>query len=155
MTVSLQELLVAHFNSVFEGPNGDYPAVLEIITGMDASLAAWKPETGMNSIWQIVDHLTDSKKWQIEMLEKGRADPPEWMQPDGSQSGWQAAQIRLRETHGLLMAALRQIPEDRLLACPGPEEDQTLMELLLSIAAHEAHHCGQIDYLKGLRAEHP
>jgi uncharacterized damage-inducible protein DinB len=33
-----------------------------------------------------------------------------------------------------------------------PEWNQTQLELLLSIAAHEAHHGGQIDYLKGLQA---
>jgi len=33
MSNSLVQALIAHFGSVFEGPNGDYPAVLEALGG--------------------------------------------------------------------------------------------------------------------------
>ena len=56
-----------------------------------------------------------------------------------------------RDYHARLMAALGQVPEEALLKIPNPERKQTLLELLLSSAAHDAHHSGQIDYLKGLQ----
>ncbi len=76
MSNSLLQAVLAHFDSVFEGPNGDYPALLEALTGVTAMQAAWKPGSDCNSIWQIVDHSTASKLWQIDMLEKGQAAPP-------------------------------------------------------------------------------
>jgi uncharacterized damage-inducible protein DinB len=151
MTKPLVQALVAHFDSVYEGPNGDYPAVLEAIAGLTAPQAAWKPVPDCNSIWQMVDHLAASKIWQIEMLEKGQAASPVWTQGIGDENAWQAAVERLRQAHLQLKAALDNLPEESLLQVPAPEWNRTLLELLLSIAAHEAYHGGQIDYLKGLQ----
>jgi len=153
MTSSLLHALIAHFDSVFVGPNGDYPAVLEALAGLTAVQAAWKPAPNCNSIWQIVDHLAASKAWQIDMLEKGHATAPVWNQPEGDENDWQAAVARLKAEHTRLQAELRQVPEESLLTIPVPEWNQTQLELLISSAAHEAYHSGQIDYLKGLQTE--
>jgi len=147
----LREALIAHFDSVFSGPNGDYPAVLEALEGLTAARAAWKPDPGCNSIWQIVDHLTASNEWQIEMLERGQAATPVWTEPAGDESAWQAAIECLEASHARLKAALGRVAEADLLKIPTPGEKQTLLELLLSSAAHEAYHGGQIDYLRGMR----
>jgi uncharacterized damage-inducible protein DinB len=151
MRDALVQALVAHFDSVFEGPNGDYPAVLEALDGLTAAQAAWKPGPEHNSIWQIVDHLTASKIWQIDLLEKGKATSPVWTQPSGTKSAWQASLTKLKDAHTLLLMALGRLAGIDLLGVPTPESKQTQLELLLSIAAHEAHHSGQIDYLRGLQ----
>ena len=152
MTDALVRALIAHFDSVFAGPNGDYPAVLEALSGITAAQAIWKPAPQQNSIWQIVDHLSASKIWQIDMLEKGQAAPPVWTQPTGAQSDWQAALAYLTDTHTRLKEAIGRLSDTDLLTIPEPGSPQIWLELLLSIAAHEAHHGGQIDYLKGLQA---
>ncbi len=154
MTISgpLVKALIAHYDSVFEGPNGDYPAVLETLAGLTFVQAAWKPAPDSNSIWQIVDHLTASKAWQIDILEKGEAASPAWTEPGGEESDWQKSVAQLKEAHVRLKAILGKLPEKDLLAIPDPTLKQTLLELLLSSAAHEAHHSGQLDYLKGLQA---
>ncbi len=152
MTGKLAQLLVAHFDSVFAGPNGDYPAVLESLADISAGRAAWKPGPDNNSIWQITDHLSASNAWQLEMLEKGQAAPPVWTEPPGGETAWQASLARLKETHANLLAAISRLPDEQLLGVPVPEWKKTLLELLLSTAAHEACHAGQIDYLKGLAA---
>ena len=144
--------LMAHADSVLAGPNGDYPAVLEALTGITVAKAAWEPLPEHNSIWQIVDHITDSKIWQIELLEKGQAALPVWSQSGGEEVAWAAAVTRLKEAHSRLKVILGQLSDNDLLFIPVPELKQTQLELLLSIAAHEAHHSGQIDYLKGLQA---
>jgi hypothetical protein len=52
-----------------------------------------------------------------------------------------------------LKLALAQMAEGDLLKVPAPGDGHTLLELILSSGpAHEAHHSGQIDYLKGLQA---
>jgi uncharacterized damage-inducible protein DinB len=151
MPEALVPLLISHFDGVFEGPNGDYPSVLDAIAGVTAAAAAWKPGPEQNSIWQIVDHLTSTKLWQIGVLEKGKATPPTWTEPAGDEGAWQAALAKLKEAHTQLKAALGALSDKDLLGIPVPEWKQTQLELLLSIAAHEAHHGGQIDYLKGLQ----
>jgi len=147
--------LIAHFDSVFEGPNGDYPAVLEALAGITVAQAIWKPVPEQNSIWQIVDHLKASKIWQIDMLEKGQAASPLWTQPAGDESAWQETVTQLINTHARLKETLGHLSEKDLLTIPEPGSKQTLLELLLSIAAHEAHHSGQIDYLKGIQSVIP
>ncbi len=52
MASSLVQAIIAHFDSVFEGPNGDYPALLEALVGLTVAQAAWKPAPDHNSIWQ-------------------------------------------------------------------------------------------------------
>jgi len=149
----LIQALIAHLDSVFRGPNGDYAAVLEALAGMSAAQALWKPAPTQNSIWQIVDHLTASKQWQIDMLKHGQAASPLWAEPSGDEAAWQGAVDRLEGAHQRLKAALERVPEEELLKIPVSEES-TLLELILSSAsAHEAHHSGQIDYLKGLQAK--
>jgi hypothetical protein len=72
MAERLVQILIAHFDGVFEGPNGDYPAVLEAVDGVTAAQAAWQPSVGQNSIWQIVEHLTASKLCQPAGRASGR-----------------------------------------------------------------------------------
>jgi hypothetical protein len=149
----LVQALIAHFDSVFEGPNGDYPAALEALGDVSVTQALWKPTPKQNSIWQIVEHLIASKEWQIDMLQKGQATSPVWIEPAGDDATWQAALARLQDAHHRLKLALEQVAEADLLEIPVPEWKRTLLELILSSGpAHEAHHIGQIDYLKGLQA---
>jgi len=148
----LLKALIDHFDSVFEGPNGDYPAVLEALEGVTALKAASKPAPACNSIWQIANHLTASKEWQMDILKHGEAAAPVWPQRAGDERAWQAEIARLKEAHGRLRAALEEVREETLLTVPGTGSGETQLELLLSSASHEACHAGQIDYLKGLHA---
>jgi hypothetical protein len=144
--------LLRHVDGVYAGPNGDYAAVLEALAGVTASQAAWHPAPGHNSIWQIVEHLIASREWQIEMLDKGRAAPPVWIEPSGDEAAWQATLARLAGAHVRLKAALERLSDAELMAVD-PQLNQTLLELILSSGpAHDAHHSGQLDYLRGLQA---
>jgi hypothetical protein len=144
--------LLAHFEGVFTGPNGDYPAVMEALIGIDAARAAWKPDAAANSIWQIVEHLTASNAWAIDMLDAGEAAAPIWTDPTGGDAEWQHSLERLKASHQSLKASLARVHTSTLFERPLPDWPQTQLELMLSWAAHEAHHAGQIDYLKGLQA---
>lgn len=144
--------LIAHLDSSFEGPNGDYPAILETIAELTARQAAWKPTAESNSIWQIVDHLAASKEWQIEMIEKGQAESPPWIEPGGDEESWAALLARLKDAHARLRASISRLRDEDLLGIPDPDLNRTLLELILSSGpAHECHHGGQIHYLRGLQ----
>ena len=148
----LVRALIAHLDSCFEGPNGDYPALLETIAGLTAQQAAWRPSPASNSIWQIVDHLTAAKVWQLEMIEKGQAESPAWIEPGRDEASWQTLVADLKDAHARLRSALEQLKDEELLDYPVAELGRTLLELILSSgSAHEAHHAGQISYLRGLQ----
>ena len=152
MSGPLVRTLIAHLDSSFEGPNGDYPAVLETVDSLTAQQAVWRPSPASNSIWQIVDHLASSKEWQIEMLEKGQAESPAWIQPTGDEESWHALIAHLKDAHRRQKLVLGELKDEDLLKYPVPELERTLLELILSSgSAHEAHHAGQISYLRGLQ----
>lgn len=112
----------------------------------------WKPTPSSTSVWQIVDHLTASKRWALEMLATGQASPPVWTDPDGGEEAWQRSIHALHEAHAQLKLALAQLEDNALLEIPDPAQSRTLLEYILSAgSAHEAHHSGQIDYLRGLQ----
>jgi hypothetical protein len=152
VSTELARTLGAHFESVFTGPNGDYPAVREALAGITAEQALWKPAPDCNSIWQIVDHQSASNDWQREVLELGTADLAGWIQPAGGEGEWRGSLARLGESHLRLLAAIGRLTDAQLQTVPDPADGRTQWELLLSSAAHEAYHAGQIDYLKGLQA---
>ncbi len=95
---------------------------------------------------------TLTKEWQIDMLEKGQAESRPWIEPPGGEEAWQASVARLKEAHMRLKAALSRLTDEQLLGRPEPGLDRTLLELVLSSgSAHEAHHGGQLSYLRGLQ----
>jgi hypothetical protein len=152
MSGMLVRALIAHMDSSFEGPNGDYPALLETISGLTAQQAVWRPSPTSNSIWQIVYHLASGKEWQIEMMEKGQAETHGWPEPSGDEESWQALIAHLKDAHQRQKLALGKLTDEDLLKYPDPKLDRTLLELILSSgSAHEAHHVGQISYLRGLQ----
>ena len=152
MSGLLVRALIAHIDSSFEGSNGDYPAVLETIADLTAHQAEWRPSPNSNSIWQIVDHLAAAKEWQIDMLEKRQAESPPWIQPSADDESWQELLAHLKDAHRRLKLALQQLNDEDLLEYPVAGLDRTLLELILSSgSAHEAHHGGQVSYLRGLQ----
>ncbi len=150
----LVRALIAHCDSVFYGPNGDYAAVLEAVKDLNAEQALWKPGPKQNSAWQIVEHLTTSKDWQVAMVQ-GQALPPiVWVEPTGDQRNWKEALRRLEESHVRLRQALEKLTDEELMRIAEVKSNQTLLQLVLSSGpAHEAHHSGQLDYLRGMLSE--
>ena len=148
----LVNALIAHLDSSFEGPNGDYPAILEAIAGLTAQQAVWRPSPESNSIWQIVVHLASGKQWQLDMLQQGHAETHPWTQPPEDEESWRALSVRLKEAHLRLKSAIGELRDEELLEFPVPELRRSLLELILSSgSAHEAHHGGVISYLRGLQ----
>ena len=153
-TPPLVQALMEHYERAFTGPNGNYPAVLESVAGVSVAQALWKPAPAANSIWRIVEHLIASKEWQIKILKNEPTATPVWIEPTGDEAKWQAALTRLEDAHRRLMVVIENIDEADLLKVPVPEWGRTLLELILSFGpSHDAHHSGQIDYLRGLQAE--
>ncbi len=151
MADRLKRALISHWDSVFYGPNGDYAAVLETVKALTAEQALWKPSVDSNSIWQIVDHLLASKDWQVTMIETGTMLPMRWTDPSGGEAEWTATLDQLERAHLRLKECLEKLTDERLLEIADAKSGQVLLQLILSSGpAHEAHHSGQLDYLRGM-----
>lgn len=150
----IREVLNNQVNDAFRGNNGNYAGVMEALDGVTAAQAAWKPGLNRNSIWQIVDHLSETKEWTIRAMVTGHPGPsPTWRECAGDEQAWAAEKQRLIERHDRLLETIANTSEGELVALV-PELGRSTFDAALGVAcAHEAYHAGQIQYLKLLGRE--
>lgn len=101
------DLLREHVEMALAGSNGNYASVFEAVAGTTAGEAMWKPDDAANGIWDITQHLILSKRWMIDMLEKGQAEPVVWEEQRGSDEEWQETIQLLQTTPEALEACER------------------------------------------------
>jgi uncharacterized damage-inducible protein DinB len=132
--------------------------VSHILDGVTATQATARPIPGGHTIWELVLHMTAWKQEVRRRLTGARAGEPEdgdW--PDVGQTTakrWEDARSRLDSAHAALAAAVRALPESKLLE---PTNDPRVREtgagvshyvLLHGLVQHDAYHAGQIAILK-------
>jgi uncharacterized damage-inducible protein DinB len=135
----------------FAGPAWHGPSVLEVLQGVDATLAARRPIPAAHSIWELVLHMTtwlDTVRRRA-LGEKVEVTPeqdfPNVKQTD--EASWQAALAGLRKAHEALLATLRTLPAHRLDEPLVPGGSNGYVQLH-GIVQHDLYHAGQIAVLK-------
>ncbi len=133
-----------------------------ILSDVDHRLASARPLAGAHTIWELVLHLTAWKNEIGRRLAGAPAgEPPEgdWPTPPGdSADHWRQAIDALDEAHRGLIAAVRQVPDARLLAPTNDPRNRetgegvTFYVLLHGIVQHDIYHAGQIALLKKARS---
>jgi len=133
-------------------------ALLSILAGVTAERAAAKPVRNGHSIWELVLHMTGWKGEVRRRLSGAPAGEPEagdWPsvgQPTDER--WTEARARLQAAHDQLIAAIRQLPENRLYEPTNDPRNAprgtgvSYYELLHGIVQHDVYHAGQIALLK-------
>jgi len=135
----------------FEGGAWHGPALLELLSDVDAATAEARPLPEVHSIWELVLHIAvwddaglrrlSGKKWQP----KGLANFPRVGTP--TEGSWRKAVAATKRTHDTLVKTVAALPDSRLgERCPGKRYD--FYHLLHGIAQHELYHAGQIAILK-------
>jgi len=135
----------------FDGSAWHGPALLELLSDVDAATAAAKPVPEAHSIWELVLHIAvwddaglrrlSGKKWQPT----GLANFPRVTKP--TEAAWRKAVTATKRTHDRLVRTVAALPDSRLRErCPGKRYD--FYHLLHGIAQHELYHAGQIAILK-------
>lgn len=136
----------------FRGGAWHGPALMEVLSGVDAATARWRPDATSHSIAEIVGHLTYwlEDTWrQIFGGPRSQAEPgSDWGHPPvDSEAAWQAVCAALEGAHVHLQAEVLQLAENRLdEARPG--SDTTIRGLLMGTLQHNAYHAGQIALLR-------
>ena len=134
-----------------EGDSWHGPAVMEILSGVDARTAAAHPIAGAHSIWEILHHMTAwtravMRRLGGEAVELSGADdwPPV---TDTSDAARQAALAGFRSAQQELQTKLKSTSNDELgMTVPGQNYSNSFM--LYGVVQHHLYHAGQIAVLK-------
>jgi uncharacterized damage-inducible protein DinB len=135
----------------FDGSAWHGPALLELLSDVDAETAAARPVPEAHSIWELVLHIAawddaglrrlGGEKWQPT----GLANFPAATKP--TEGAWRKAVAATKRMHDTLVKTVAALPDSRLAErCPGKRYD--FYHLLHGIVQHELYHAGQIAVLK-------
>jgi uncharacterized damage-inducible protein DinB len=135
----------------FEGEAWHGPALLEILSGINAAIAADRPIPEAHSIWELTLHIA---AWEKVLLRRISGEAVQLSDEenfpavhDKTEDAWQGTLAHLKETHEELMDSVRNMPESRLTEIV-PGKDYDFYFMLHGGAQHIAYHGGQISLLK-------
>ncbi len=136
----------------FDGEAWHGPALMEIVDGIDAKIAAAKPISDVHSIWELVLHITAWERVIAERIIRKKVvtlSDAENFPPvtDATDSAWQRAVKALREAHQELVRIASTLDPARLNE-QVPGKDYDIRFMLTGAAQHAAYHGGQIALLK-------
>lgn len=140
----------------FEGEAWHGPALLEILSGVNAPSAAAHPIANAHSIWELTLHIA---AWEKVLLRRMAGEIVQLSDEenfpavrDKNEDAWQAALAYLKETHEELLDAVKNMRVERLAEIV-PGKDYDFYFMLHGGSQHIAYHGGQISLLKKMRAE--
>lgn len=149
------ERIVDQLSRAFEGEAWHGPALLSLLSDVNAQQAASHPIAGTHSIWELVLHISAWERACKLRLEGDRAqltDAENWPPVDpSSDDEWEMTKQRLVETHRELLAATAAVDASRLDK-PIIEDASTpfssVYVTLQGVVQHDLYHAGQIALLK-------
>jgi len=127
------------------------PALLEVLAGVDAQIAAAQLIPGAHSIWETLLHVRYGQQLMINRVQGSQAkwdlsaDWPGLGEP--SEARWQAFLDELKRGEEELCRVVAAYPESRLDE-PVLPEAPSMYDNLQGYAQHHAYHAGQITMLK-------
>lgn len=152
--MSINGLIKRQFSNSFD-TNGWFVATKNALDGVNVEMACWKPnDADINCIWETLSHLTYYNNAYLQRF-KGIAYEYDIATNDESfstgeytEAEWQAEIAR----YDAEMAEFRELidaADESKFGEPVSDENQTKWAtLILNIAAHNAHHGGQIVLLR-------
>ncbi len=122
----------------------------EVLHGVEAGDATTKIAGNINSIWQILAHITYWRSLVVNHLTGSDNPPPfpDFKLPDSfDEDSWQQALHDFEAAYHLLRNAIHNFKEENLDR-PSPKPGQTFYELIMGCLQHDAYHLGQMMILK-------
>jgi uncharacterized damage-inducible protein DinB len=149
-----KELLLTQMDATF-ADGGWTSALARAVSDLPAEAAAWKPEPGVHSIWELVNHLAFWKEIVARRiggapLTSERFDNKATFGQAGDPATWALVRERLFAAHRACREAVLALAEADLEQ-PLPGERQPLKELIAGLNRHDAYHVGQIALLRKLQ----
>jgi uncharacterized damage-inducible protein DinB len=146
--------LADQIRRAFDGEAWHGDPLLEILQGVNATMAAARPIQNAHSIWELVLHIA---AWDGAVLKRtggtaihlsGEQNFPPVK--DTSDAAWHRAIEATKQTHTELVKAVAAFPDSRLQEqVPGKTESYyNFFYMFSGIVQHELYHAGQIALLK-------
>ncbi len=139
-----------------EGDAWHGPAVMELLTGVDAAQAARRVIPDVHSVWEILLHMT---AWSRAVVGRLGGEPLElavdqdWPPVhDVTDGAWQAAIADFRAAQDEVRAKLKSMSNDEL-GMPVPGKPYNNCFMLHGLVQHHIYHAGQIALLKKAGAQ--
>jgi len=139
----------------FEGGAWHGPAVLELLSEVDAASAAAHPLPHVHSVWELVLHITAWDGAVDRRLVTGKAVTLNAAQnfppvTDQSKAAWKKAVAHLKKIHQELIKTVSALPDARLQERV-PGKNYNVYFMLHGVTQHGLYHAGQIAILKKAR----
>jgi uncharacterized damage-inducible protein DinB len=126
------------------------PSVLEVLSNVNAEMAAAYPIPGAHSIWELVLHLIatqDALLHRIRGEQKGLKREDFWLPvPIASEAAWTETLDRLKQQELSLREVVASFPNERLDSVLVPGGSSAYNNFHGHIQ-HNAYHAGQITLL--------
>jgi uncharacterized damage-inducible protein DinB len=146
------ECIVDLLQTGYNGSPWHGPALMANLDSITAAQAVQRPIPNGHCIWELVQHVTawinvtintlDGQQYAILPVEQ------DWPAMSGEdEAAWQAALGILDSSMEALIAAVGELPDDRLWPNLDGFEFNTYW-LLMGVVQHNAYHAGQIGLLK-------
>jgi|SRR5262245_17506279 len=152
-TAEIDRIMV-QLTRAFDGEAWHGPAVLELLSDVDAKTAAARPISGAHTIWELTMHI---QGWEEVIRRRlgGEAltlseDEDFPKTKDTSEAAWQAAVEGLRREHKALLDVVSKIGDERLSE-KVPGKNYNVYFMLHGAVQHALYHAGQIAVLKKAR----
>jgi uncharacterized damage-inducible protein DinB len=127
------------------------PSLMEILGGVDSSVAAAKPIPEGHSIWEIVLHLTATEELllcRLQGIPKELSSDEDWPRvPEPTEGAWQETVERLKRGEERLREEVAAFPEERLDE-PLVANGSSAYNNLHGHVQHNLYHAGQMILLK-------
>jgi uncharacterized damage-inducible protein DinB len=146
--------LTDQIRRAFDGDGWHGDSLLELLGGVNASMAAAHPIKNAHSIWELVLHIA---AWDdvvrrrasgavLELKDEQNFPPIK----DASDAAWRKTIAHAKRIHTQLVKAVASFPDSRLRdQVPGKIEDHhTFFYMFSGVVQHELYHAGQIALLK-------
>ena len=147
------ERIVDQLKRALDGPAWHGPSINEILSDVDAELAAAVPMEGVHTIWEILLHVIvwiriGRMRVDGEQTPKNLDPKQDWPSVENSSNeAWKHAILELREEHKLLVKRVSLLHDSDLTKIfPGTE--YTYYFLLHGIIQHNLYHAGQMSLIK-------
>ena len=149
--MSEAEFIADQLQRAFYGNAWHGPALMELLTDVNAVAAAAKPSSNVHSIWELVLHIAAwdgavQRRLGGEKLQlKAEENFPRVPAP--TEAGWRKTVADGKRTHDRLVKTVAHLSDERLLERV-PGKRYNFHHMLHGLAQHELYHAGQIAILK-------
>jgi len=151
--VSETARILDQFRSAYRGPAWHGPALLAVLSDVDARIAAARPLANAHTIWEIVLHIAiwmsvATRRMAGEQIPSLAAYQDWPSAPPPSKSSWRETLDALAKAEAGLEAAVEKLTDARLNDTLLGDRPWSTYETLHGAVQHTLYHAGQIALLK-------